>query len=484
MSRMILLGTLLLLTWTPAFAKPLILPAVGVEVVDGESGHPVASANVTLLAKDKRRDDYRVLESAPTDPAGRAQFAPTSVDDLGYFAVRVEWTEEDRPKRGLVYQFKAKKGKKRAGGRAAEPGRTRSYYDLNGTLEGDCKNLFSVRQASGSVTLTFRKPSGYAECQKAHFKHADVSGIGERNINARGRNLYSFDRDIQMGRQFSDSMGPQQPILDDPVVNRYVVGLIDRLGQASDMPDLDYHVQVIDADVLNAFALPGGYVFVYRGLIEATETESELVGVLAHEIAHVTGRHGTEGVTSGMAKMATAMVLGGVVAEGITDNRAAQELIVGSVMAGTNLWVMGGTRKRESEADRLGSQYALRAGYDPRGLATFFDKLSAQREHKGSRLDKYFSDHPPDDVRVANVGEMVDYFLPPRDDLIVSSLDYLAIKKRLADMPPPRLAGEPAANALFSSFKAANEELMWTEFLSYMATEEAEGGNDEEDGDS
>lgn len=473
------LASLLLLTSAPAvLAKPLVLPEVTVEVVDNEKGRPVAGVDVTLLVKSKKRADYRQLQSATTDAGGQVRFPSTGVDKLGFFAVRVSWTEGDRPERSLVYQVKAKRGAKTSGGRQAEPGRSQAFYELTGSLAGDCENLFSLGQTSRGLELTFRKPFNYAECQSAHFKHSDISNIGRRDINARARNLYSFDRDVQMGRDFTHRMGPQQPILEDREVNRYVVNLVHRLGQVSDMPDLDYHVQVIDADVLNAFALPGGYVFVYRGLIEATETESELVGVLAHEIAHVTGRHGTEGVTSSMAKMLTAMVLGGVLAEEITDNRVAQELIVGTVMQGTNLWVMGGTRKREAEADRIGAQYALRAGYDPRGLGSFFGKLSAGRKHKGSRLDKFFSDHPPDDARVASVNEMVDYFLPHHGNLVVSSPEYEAVKERLARMPPARMAGEPAANALFSSFKAANEELLWDEFLAYVATEEEEEGED------
>lgn len=458
----------------PVAAASLVVPEIAVTVVDHETGRPLAGVDVALLVREGKRDDYSRLSAATTGADGRARFAPTPAGDLGFFAVEVSWPELERPRRGVVYQAKAKKGEKTAGGRLARPGKTKALYELGDSLEGDCENLFSADERGSAIEVVFRKPANYSECQGVHFKHADVANVGLRDINHGALNLYSFNDDRAMGRQFVDSLGPEQPLLDDPLVTGYVVDLVQRIGRASDLPDLEYQVQVIDADVLNAFALPGGYVFVYRGLLEATENESELVGVLAHEIGHVTGRHGTEGVTSAMGKMVGAMVIGGLLAEELTDNESAQELIQGVVMAGTNFWVLGGTRKREAEADRLGAQYALRAGYDPRGLATFFDKLAAGRGHQGSRLDTLFSDHPRDEVRVANVGEMVDYFLPRRDGLIVSSPEYEKVKRRLAELPPPKMAGETAANALFSSFKAANEQLVWGEFLEYLAAQEAE----------
>ena len=168
------------------------------------------------------------------------------------------------------------------------------------------------------------------------------------------------------------------------------------------------------------------------------------------------------------------LMLGGLLAAEISDERETQNLIMNLAFAGTNFWVMGGTRKREAEADRLGAQYAMRAGYDPRGLASFFEKMKA---HGGtaSRLDVLMSDHPSDDARIRNVTEMWDYFLPSTDrQLVTSSAEYKAMKKRLARLPPPKMAGQAAANALFSSFKAANEEPVWKEFMDYSAEPEEE----------
>lgn len=455
--------------------KTVVVPQIAARVVGLGDAQPQAGVAVELLVSSGKRAEPAPLGAATTGADGRVAFAARPAQGIDFVALRFAWNEPERPRRSIVYSFKAKKGAKTAAGRLVRPGKSEApYLVADGDRRGDCDNLFELTESGDALHLLFRRPESYADCRETHVKHADVGNVGHRNLNAGALNLYSFDQDRAMGRQFVDRMGPDQPLLDDPLVAGYTTDLVERIARASDMPDLEVQVRVIDADVLNAFALPGGYVFVYRGLLEATENESELVGVLAHEMAHVTGRHGTEGLTSAMGKMVLAMVAGGVLADQLTDNETAQKMIMGAVMTGTNFWVLGGTRKREAEADRIGAQYALRAGYDPRGLATFFDKLAAGRGHQGSRLDKYFSDHPPDDVRVANVGEMVDYFLPREDGLVVSSPEYLAVKKRLAALPPPKMAGETAANALFSSFKSANEKLIWGEFLEYVANQEKE----------
>lgn len=456
----------------PAMAVDLVLPEIAVQVVDDLTGKPVAGARVELLAGKK--NELERVASAPTGVDGWVGFGQQASRDMKFAGIRVAWDVPNKPARSLLYRFKATKGAKVSEGRLAEPGRANGFYVLAGDLAGDCDNLFEMRPNGQRYEITFRRPESYSRCHEAHFRHPNIADIGQRDINGGNLNIYSFSDDVSMGRDFTNKMGPNQPVLQDRLIQNYVTGLIQRIGKASDMPDLDFHVQVIDADVLNAFALPGGYTFVYRGLLEATENEAELVGVLAHEIAHVTGRHGTEGVTSSMAKMLTTMVISGFLAEEITDNPNHRQLIMGAALTGTKFWVVGGTRKREAEADRLGAQYALRAGYDPRGLATFFEKLKNAKGGSASRLDTLMSDHPPDDVRIRNVNEMWNYFLPPTDrELITTSAEYVAMKKHLATLPPPKMAGEHAANALFSSFKAANEDLIWGEFMGY-AKEQAE----------
>lgn len=461
-------------------ARGILVPEISVQILELVEEGPVAGVSVELLVRRGRGDDLAPVASATTRRDGRTVFASSVAEEIRSVVLRFSWDVPDRPRRNLLYELRAKKGPKTADGRLMRPGNAEAPYVLaSGETAGDCENLFRRQDSDDAIVVVFLRPPSYADCDDTHVKHARLAEIGQRDINGGALNLYSFGQDVEMGRQFVQGMGPEQPILDDPLVAGYVTDLIRRLGRVSDMPELEYQVQVIDADVMNAFALPGGYVFVYRGLIEAAETESELVGVLAHEIAHVTGRHGTEGMTSAMAKMASAMLLGSLAAEEITEDETVQQLILGAVMQGTNLWVLGGGRKREAEADRLGSQYAIRAGYDPRGLATFFDKLSKAKGGGRTRLDTLFSSHPRDEVRVENVHEMMDYFLPPADDLITSSPAFAKVKKRLASLPPPRMAGETAANALMSAFQKNNERLMWGAFLEYLETEEAprDGGS-------
>lgn len=471
---------LILLLASAGGAASLVVPPIEVEVVSLEGQQPSAGVEVELLVREGKRDDFVTRLAVRTDASGKVRFDTRSEDKAREIALRFTWRPEGgAPPRQMRFEVSVKKGAKIQGGRLVEPGRWDSRYRMADGFGGDCDNLFVFESSPEVYRVRFLRPPTYAKCQENHvFKASksallDQEAIGLRDINKGTFNLYPFEADVQMGQQFTQEMGPEQPLLDDPIVNDYVRDLVRDLGRASDMPGLEYQVQVVDADVLNAFALPGGYVFVYRGLIEASENESELAGVMAHELAHVTGRHGTEGVTSGMAKMLGAMVLGGVAAEEITDNRTAQQLIVGAVMQGTNLWVLGGGRRREAEADRLGAQYAWRAGYDPRGLGTFFEKLSAQRKDDPRRLDVLFSSHPSDASRVAAVEEMVDYFLPPRGGLIggtfeTSSDGYKAAKKRLSELPPPKMAGEAVANKLFSSFADANSRLMWGEFMKYL----------------
>ncbi len=452
-----------------------LVPEVTATVRDQGTGRPAAGVEVALLARGGKRGDAEPLAAATTGPDGRAVLPERTVDRLRYLDLAFSWSGEGRPRRTVRYEIRVKKGGKSPRGRLIEPAKEQASYLVGNEAGGDCTNLFSVRASAAAIAVTFDRPETYLACAEPDFKFPDLL-TQKRDLNKGKLNLYSFDDDQRMGREFFDQLGsaPEQPLLEDPQVADYVQDLVDRLGRASDMPELRFRVRVIDADVLNAFALPGGYLFVYRGLIEATETESELVGVLAHEVAHVTSRHGTEGVTSAIGKVVAALALGEILASEVSDDETVRELIATAALAGTQFWIMGGNRKREAEADHLGAQYAWRAGYDPRGLASFFDQLSRERGRRQTRLDQLFSDHPNDQARVANVGRSVDYFLPPKDSLVVSSPAYLAVKERLARLPPPRVAGEVAANALFASFKAANEELLQAEILGHLAEEAGE----------
>ena len=464
----------------------LFLPPVDALAVDAETGTPAAGVRIEILAgKDKSLNSIATIQ---TDADGKATLPIQTLGEAKNMRLSVAWDVPGYPTRTIIADAKLKKGSKTSGGKLVRPDKVKAAYVIDGQTGGDCSNVLNVRGDDSMLEVTFRRPGSYLTCDDAQFKFTDLEAIGSRKINKGKVNFFSLGDDAQMGQSFYNELGasPENPPLKDPMVQAYAQNLIDRIGKASDMPDLKFTVQVIDADVLNAFALPGGYVWVYRGLIEASENESELVGVLAHEVAHVTSRHGTEGMTSAIAKVVGATILGGIAADQLGGNDELVEgLISGLVMTGTQFWILGGTRKREAEADHLGATYAWRAGYDPRGLGDFFKTLSASRNGKQTRMEQFFSDHPNDDERVKANSRDTGYFLPPKSDLIVSSPEYLAVKARLKGMAPAQASGAIAADALFSSFKAANQRLMVKEVQAYFNSdtkpEVEEGATDEEE---
>lgn len=457
----------------PAGAANVAVPEIGVQVLDQDTGRALSGVEVALVEKTGIGDDFDTVGEAVTNPDGRARFAAMGETKVRAVGLRFSWRGPSGALRGVHFQFKAKKGEKVGGRRRVRPGGLDSYYLTREGVEygSNCLNLIAFEDRGRSLEVTFERPSTYAHCQGTHFANPDAQLVGHRDINDGQSNFYSFDDDVSLGNEFAHELEPQQPLLDDPIVTGYVKNLVDRIGAVSDMPNLRFRSHVIDADVLNAFAVPGGNVYVYRGLIEATATEAELVGVLAHEVAHVTGRHSTEGLTSNIKKILAAEVVAALLTK--DEDKDDARLISNIISGGAYLWLAFGSRKHETEADRLGAQYALRAGYDPAGLASFFETLSQERGKPQTRLEHYLSDHPNDDRRIGNVDEMIDYFLPePDGELITSSPEYLAVKKRLRQLPPPAMDAEEAAGLLLTSFKSTNDRLLEKALHDYQEKKE------------
>ena len=213
-------------------------------------------------------------------------------------------------------------------------------------------------------------------------------------------NLFSVQQDVQAGRQAAAQVERQMPILRDAQVTSYVNAIVRRLASQAGGPDFAYQAKVVDSREINAFALPGGYVYVNRGLISAVRNEAELAGVLAHEIAHVAERHGTEQATKAYGAQAgvglLAQVLGG------RDRRLGiPEQIIGSL--GVNAAFMKFSRNAEYEADRVGARIMARAGYDPMAMASFFDVLQAQKRTNPNAVATFFSSHPAASDRSARI---------------------------------------------------------------------------------
>jgi len=213
-------------------------------------------------------------------------------------------------------------------------------------------------------------------------------------------NLFSVQQDAEVGRQAAQDAERQLPMLRDGTTEGYINAIVQRLAAVAPGPRFPYRARVVNAAEINAFALPGGYVYVNRGLIEAVRNEGELAGVLAHEMAHVAQRHGTSQATKAYGAQMGVGLLGSLL--GGRDHRlGVGEQIIGSL--GLNALFMKFSRNAESEADRVGAQMMSRAGYDPMAMANFFDLLAAQQRGNPSAVSQFFSDHPSPQNRSASI---------------------------------------------------------------------------------
>jgi len=200
----------------------------------------------------------------------------------------------------------------------------------------------------------------------------DVDAIGNRKVG--GLDWYSIEKEIRMGKQYAMQVEQTVKLIQDPVVNEYVNRVGQNLVRNSDAK-VPFTIKVIDSDEVNAFALPGGFFYVNSGLILAADEESELAGVMAHEIAHVAARHATRGQTrADIANIATIplIFIGGGLGYGVRQ-------LVG---IGLPMTFLKFSRTFEAEADYLGLQYMYKAGYDPNSFVSFFEKLEAQEKKK------------------------------------------------------------------------------------------------------
>ena len=253
----------------------------------------------------------------------------------------------------------------------------------------------------------------------------DVEAIGNRDIGGRGLgNWYSLESEIRMGKEYAQQIEQQTKLVQDPVVNEYVNRIGQNLVRNSDAK-VPFTIKVVDADEINAFALPGGFFYVNSGLILAADEEAELAGVMAHEIAHVAARHGMRQMTrANWANYATIPLIfvgGGI---GYAARAAAQ--------IGLPMTFMKFSRGFESEADFLGTQYMYAAGYDPQAAVNFFEKIQAQEKKKPGTLSKAFASHPQTPDRIADLQKEINNVLPDKDQYLETTSEFDEVKARLA----------------------------------------------------
>jgi predicted Zn-dependent protease len=265
-----------------------------------------------------------------------------------------------------------------------------------------------------------------AKDNKSKKKNGDVDNIGNRNINKGSINFMSLEKEIAMGRQMAAEIERQIKLLEDPTISEYVNRVGQNLVRNSDAK-VPFTIKVVESEEINAFALPGGFFYVNTGLILAADDESELAAVMAHEIAHVTARHGTENASKAqLVNIASIplIFLGGVAGFGI--RQAAGFLIP--------MQFLQFNRKAEGEADYLGVQYLYKTGYDPGAAVSFFEKLQAKETAKPGSIPKMFSTHPPTGDRIESTKVNIEAVLPDREEYVVTTSEFNKIKTMLAQL--------------------------------------------------
>ena len=253
---------------------------------------------------------------------------------------------------------------------------------------------------------------------------ADVDAIGNRKVG-HGPEFYSLEHDIAIGKQLSQEVEKSAKFIDDPVVNEYVNRVGQNLVRNSDAK-VPFTIKVIDSDVVNAFALPGGFFYVNSGLILHADEESELAGVMAHEIAHVCARHGTRQETK-----STIVQLASIPAMIFIPYSWAGYAIYQGMNFAIPLTFLKFSRADEAEADYLGLQYMYKAGYDPNSFVSFFEKVQADEKKQPGTIPKVFSTHPPTPDRIEAIQREIATILPARDQYIVTTSEFDMVKARL-----------------------------------------------------
>ena len=255
----------------------------------------------------------------------------------------------------------------------------------------------------------------------------DVDAIGNRNVSGKV-NFFSLEKEIALGKSLAQEVEKSSKLIDDPVVTEYVNRVGQNLVRNSDAK-VPFTIKVIDSDEVNAFALPGGFFYVNSGLVLRAQEESELAGVMAHEISHVTARHGTRQATKGeLMQLASipAMIF-------IPYTWAGYAMYQGLNLA-IPLTFLKFSRDAEREADFLGIQYMYKAGYDPNSYVTFFERIQADEKRRPGTIPKVFSTHPPTPERIENTQKEIARILPARQEYIVTTSEFDTVKGRLRNI--------------------------------------------------
>jgi predicted Zn-dependent protease len=280
----------------------------------------------------------------------------------------------------------------------------------------------STTSPTPTATTTPTTPATPAKTKPKDANH-DPDAIGNRDVGS-GINFYGLDTEIAMGKQLAQAVERDAKVVDDPIVAEYVNRIGQNLVRNSDAK-VPFTIKVLDTEEINAFALPGGFFFVNSGLILKADTEAELAGVMAHEIAHVACRHGTRQATRGdlmqIGAIAASIALGGWTGYAI---RQGMGLAI-------PLGYLRFSQTFEAQADFFGLQYMYKAGYDPTSFVDFFEKIETLEKKKPGTLAKIFSSHPMTDDRIKKSQIELGGFAD-KPEYVVNTSEFNDVKARLA----------------------------------------------------
>jgi beta-barrel assembly-enhancing protease len=256
-------------------------------------------------------------------------------------------------------------------------------------------------------------------------KKNDPDEIGNRDVG-KGINFYSIEKEIALGKQMAQEVERQAKIVDDPIIAEYVNRIGQNLVRNSDAK-VPFTIKVVDAEEINAFALPGGFFFVNTGILLNADNEAEMAGVMAHEIAHVAARHGTRQATRGDIVNYGSIPL--IFLGGWTGYAIRQGMGLAIPMG-----FLSFSRGFEAEADKFGLEYMYKAGYDPESFVDFFEKVQSQEKRKPGTMSKVFSSHPPTDDRIKSAQKTIEEYLKAKPEYVVNTSEFNDVKTRVVAM--------------------------------------------------
>mgnify|MGYP005809418123 CR=1 FL=1 len=256
-------------------------------------------------------------------------------------------------------------------------------------------------------------------------KNKDPEAIGDRDVS-KGVNFYSLEKEIGLGKEMAEEVERQAKIIDDQIIAEYVNRIGQNLVRNSDAK-VPFTIKVLDSEEVNAFALPGGFFFVNSGLILKAESEAELAGVMAHEIAHVAARHGTRQATRGqLANLASIPLI-------FVGGWAGYAIRQGVGLA-IPMGFLSFSRGFEREADFYGLQYLYKTGYDPIAFVDFFERIQSLEHKRRGTIAKVFSTHPMTGDRIRAAQSEIQKILAPRPEYVVNTSEFNDVQARLAAM--------------------------------------------------